>query len=196
MKKIIFLMSLLIAAAVVSYGQSAGDHPGSSSGTVKSVKLFISLAAGKLSINKVELSKNWKLAPVVSVLGSGGRTREGVNSTHSYDAEGIVLFEKILDKRSTGEISEVQVYFSEGEKNNVTPTGYYTGKLEIEKKQIDIDLPLEKLRNILWEYTESNSYSPHNYRFAKNGIYLYVQYDDDDLEIRKVSFGKDTRGNN
>ena len=195
MKKLISTFTLFVTIAHMCSAQQAGDYPMPTSGS-NSDKLSISLNSGRLLFNKTELSKTWEIEPVFSFFGTKGRTREGYNITHSYDDQGIAFFEKSKDKIPTGEITEFQVFLSTGEKNEVTPSGLYSGKLEIEHNIITMYISLVELRKKLKDHTESKSYMEHSYRFARNGIYMYVQYDVDDARIQKISFGKDTRGNN
>ena len=188
----VFLFFLVIQSAFSQ--QTAGDYP--KAGTVKTVsndKLTISLVNGKLNLNKTEISGTWKTAAFIKFFGSDGRTRDGLNTTHTYDEDGVVVFEKTTDKKKTGELSELQIFISSAEKNEVTPSGLYKGSLIIENNRINADIPLDELRLKLKGYKESESYMENNYRFSKAGIYMYIQFDEDDMEILKVSIGKDTQ---
>ena len=156
-------------------------------------KLNGSVSNGKLVLNKKEISKDWKLPVTVSVLGTAERIRDGANKTHTYDNYGIVLFERKLENVPSDTVSEVQIYFSEMEKNSVTPNGFYTGDFSVEKIKLSKDFSADELKEKLKNYSQSESYMPHNYRFARNGIYIYFQFSDDEKKLQKISIGRDVK---
>jgi len=192
MKQLFATIIFITFAGTGIRAQTAGDQP--TAGTPgKAGKMTISINGGKLSINNTVVSTTWKLSPMVKLVNGTDRRREGYNITHSYDELGIVLFEKTNDKTASGEVTEVQFYIANGDKNDVTPKQLYNGKIELEKTVLKTNTSLETVRKILKDYKESESYTEHSYRFAKNGLYMFIQFDDEDESIQKISVGKDTR---
>ena len=156
--------------------------------------ISMTLLQGKFTLNKKVLTPDWSLATGQQVLGSASRDRTGFNITHTYDEAGVVLFESASDKVGSGIIIELQVYFSApDEQNAVVPSGVYTGKFTLENTAMDRHVPMDDMRKKLLaaKYTESESYTEHNYRFALNGIYIYLLYDEDETRLIKISVGKD-----
>lgn len=194
MKRFISIMLLFVLPVIRSNGQTAGDYP--YNGGVTKSGLVVSIRDGKLMLNKTVISADWKLAPIVKELGSSGRVRPGYNITHSYDDLGLVAFETATgdNKDATGIVSEFQVYLSIGEVNNVSPTGYYSGDLIIEKRTISSNMSIEQIRSVLSNYKESQSYMSNSFRFSKDGLYMYVQFNSTNSSIQKISIGPDKRG--
>ena len=105
-----------------------------------------------------------------------------------------MLFESSPNKIPSGKISELQVYLFEPEqKNEIVPDGYFQGTFKIGEVALHKNLTVAELREKLNDYTETDSYMQHNYRLAKDGLYIYFQYDDKDEVLIKVSIGKDMR---
>lgn len=179
--KQIFALVLFCLFSLALYAQPAAD------------KLKGSVNNGKLVLNKKEISKEWKLQIMTDVLGTPEHTRDGYNKTHTYDRYGIVGFEPAPNKVPSGNLSELQVYFSEKEVNDVSPKGFYAGSFKVGKLKVTKDLTAEQLKKKIKGYTESDSYMPHNFRFAKDGIYIYFQFNDDETMLAKMSIGKDSR---
>ena len=196
----ILFMKKIFQATVVSliiinagFAQTAGDYKKREVKEAKAANMSISINGGKLMLNKTLVSGDWKVKPLYKLFATTDRKRDGVNITHSYDDYGIVLFEKTNNQIPSGDLVEFQVYISTGDKNEVTPNLLYNGEIEIEKNKVYSFTSLEDLRDILKDYIEGTSYSDHSFRFSKDGLYMYVQYDDDDELIEKISIGKDTR---
>lgn len=159
-----------------------------SAGNLKGV-----IKKGKITINKKEISKDWKVQTVTALLGSAERIRDEYNKTHTYDRYGIVIFEPMQNNTASGGVSELQIYFSEPESNNVTPKSVYTGSFKVEKISVVKDLSYEKLKSKLKEYKLTDSYMEHSYRYSKDGIYIYFQYSTDEQKLLKVSMGIDKK---
>lgn len=187
MKKITAVLLLLVIFVATSNAQR-GDK-----------KFAITIKNGKLSLNNSILSDNWLMAPAIKVLGTGSRQRDGYNKTHSYDNYGIVLFEPKDNGSPSGKLAEFQVYFSalEDEKSNVATTGFYTGSCSVGSLKLQKDITADRVREYLVNmgYTESDSYSAHNFRFAKDGLYIYFLFDEIEQRLIKMSIGKDMRKN-
>ena len=159
----------------------------------ESYNLEGSIKKGKLTLNKITINKTWKLQPCLKFLGvDRDRKRDGYNITHTYDDYGIVFFERKRDEKATDTISEVQFYFSEPERNNVTPTGYFIGNFTIDKMKISDVMTPADLKN-LDGYTQTDSYMEHNFRYAKDGLYIYFLFSTDETRLQKMSIGKDMR---
>jgi hypothetical protein len=152
-----------------------------------------SINSGKLTLNDIAITNDWKITSLVKSIGAAERIKDGYNKTHTYDNYGIVLFEKQTGGASTDTLSEIQFYFSDMERNSVTPEGYYSGNFKVENLKISKELTARQVRDKLKGYTESESYLPHNYRFANKGLYIYFQFDDEDSRLQKMSIGRDMR---
>lgn len=161
---------------------------------VKPDKVNIVIKAGKFTLNKNEISNGWKMPDAIKVLSIAAKQKDGFNRTHTYNNYGIVLFEQTNNKVASDKISEFQVYFSAPEEtNNVMPEGYFKGSFTIEKLALKKDMSMDDVRAALPDYTESESYSPHNFRLAKDGLYIYFLFDEIEQTLIKVSIGKDIR---
>lgn len=189
MKNGIFLL-----VSVLFLSLTAAAQPAEETITVK-------LQKGTLTINRSAITPDWQVGPVIGYLGKNNkRTKPGFNITHTYDDYGIVLFEPTAtdDKIATGNLSEFQVYLSEPNvSNNVVPNGVFYGTMMVEGMRLTRSSTASQVREKLLGigYAESNSYSVHNFRFAKNGVYMYVLFNEDEDRLIKVSLGKDKSSN-
>jgi hypothetical protein len=182
MKKTIGILLLFSVFATTSYAQKA----------VK--KLAITVQNGKLNVNNINLAAKWEIAPMVKMLGIGARIRDGFNKTHTYDNYGIVLFESKIESTPSGKLSEFQVYFSPlDEESAVSAKGYFGGTFTMGSLKLKKDITADEVREKLLAvgYTESESYSSHNFRFAKDGLYIYFLFDEIEQRLIKISIGKD-----
>ena len=159
-------------------------------------KIAVKVTAGKFTINKVEVTTGWKQDAVSVALKGNDRRRAGFNTTHSYDAFGIVLFEKNNDKLPSGILSEVQFYFGAMDSNNVKPTGLFVGKLQVEKLKITSALTPDEMKAALKDYLVTDSYMEHNFRLVYKGLYIYFLFNNEDTQLLKISVGPDARGPN
>ena len=184
MKKHLFLALLLFTALQSLIAQK---DPGDVNVIVKS---------GEISLGKKNnIADDWNVQDGISYLGGDVRVRGGFNKTRTYDNIGVVLFESMVDSIPTGKISEIQIHFSIPAPNNVTPKTGFTGTLKIEKFTITSSSSFETLKSELEGYAETESYLEHSHRLAKDGLYIYFQYDKTDTQLIKVSVGQDKRGN-
>jgi len=182
MKKHLLLVLLLFPALQSLIGQKV---PGDVNVIIK---------GGEVSLGKKNnVADDWNVQDGVKYLGDDARVREGFNKTHTYDNMGVVLFESLVEKVPSGKISELQVYFSIPEPNNVTPKIGFTGTLKIETLTITSSTSLETLLSKLEGYAETESYAEHSHRLAKDGLYIYFLYDKTDTQLVKVSVGQDKR---
>ncbi len=164
---------------------------------ISSGDIAINLQKGKFSINRSTVTPGWDLSSATNVLGKNDRLKPGFNITHTYDELGIVLFEPTTgDKAPTGHMSEFQVYLSApDETNTVIPSGLFRGSITVDNIQITRNSTMANLRKMLlaYGYTESQSYTEHNFRFASAGIYMYILCDASEMRVIKVSMGKDKK---
>lgn len=182
MKKLFFFALLLFPALQSLIAQK---DPSDLSVTIKS---------GEINLGKKNnVADDWSVQDGLSYFGSDVRSRDGYNKTHTYDTKGVVLFEKIIDSVPSGKISEMQIHFSIPEPNNVTPKSGFTGKLAIENLRVTSSTSLAIIKEKLTGYTETESYIEHSHRLAKDGLYIYFQYDKTDTQLIKVSVGQDKR---
>jgi len=159
-------------------------------------KVNVTIKGGEINLGKKNnVADDWNVQDGRSYLGDDARVRDGFNKTHTYDNMGVVLFESVTDNKASGKISELQIYFSIPEPTNVTPTSGFTGKLMIEKLSITSSTSLETLKSELKGYAETESYMEHSRRLAKDGLYIYFQYDKTDTQLVKVSVGQDKKAN-
>lgn len=176
MKKvyIVIILSLLISS--VSFSQEI-DYP------------KIVIKKEQIKFNKEEVSKGWTAAQFTFALGSADRQQTGFNNTETYDNFGIVLFESVENSKPTGYVSEVQIHFIP-EVNKIAPLKGYGEKVKVDKllvdKNLSKDVMLKKLKN--WKKTES--YIEHSYRMQCGRTYIYFQFTDDELSLKKMSIGK------
>ncbi len=193
MKKIVSILLLLIMIVPASYAQAGKNKQAA----VKSKVISLDIKGGKFTINKINLSDKWMMAPAVSVLGPAPRQKDGYNKTHSYDKLGIVLFESKSDATPSGKLSEFQVYFSplEDTTNKIAPTGYFTGSFTIGSVKLTKDMTGDdlKAKMVANGFEATDSYMEHNFRFAKDGLYIYFLFDEIEQRLIKVSVGKDMR---
>jgi hypothetical protein len=182
MKKIIFHFLLLFSVSGIVMSQTSPS------------KISITVKGGSISMGKKnDLAKDWLLTTATGYLGSSPRKREGYNITYTYDELGIVLFENAPNKVASGKISELQIHFSMPDENEVVPKKGFTGKLTIEKLSLNKNTSLEEIKKKLKGYTESTSYIEHSHRLAKDGIYIYFQFNKEENELLKISIGPDKR---
>ena len=145
---------------------------------------------GKVAINKKTITPNWLLSDCKSALGEPSKTKQGYNNTHTYDDLGIVLFESAKDKVGSGIVSEIQYYFSSPpEPNSVTPNGFFTGVVKVDKLTVTSALSATVMLNKLSKWQKTDSYMEHNYRMANSGLYIYFQFNSDETKLIKMSVG-------
>lgn len=157
-------------------------------------KIKVTISAGKFSIDKAKVAGNqdWKIAPFREALGSA-REKDGFNKTHTYDNLGIVLFERTNNKNASGDLIEVQIHFPGSEASTVSPSGHFKGTVNFNGLKLNESTAITpaKLRKKLKGWNESEAYISHNFRFTKNGIYVYAQFNEDETRIVKLSIGPD-----
>jgi hypothetical protein len=178
MKQLLSAIFFLFATALL-FAQPAAD------------KISVTIKAGKFTIDKAVITDGWRKDVASVALGVPERKRPGFNTTHTYDNFGIVLFERNEDKLPSGILSEVQFYMAAGDTNAVSPKGFFTGKMQVEKVKISGNLDWKTLKEKLKVYTLSESFMPHSFRLAYKGIYIYFKYNDAETVLQKMSIGVD-----
>lgn len=178
MKKILFFSLLLLAALPAVLAQN------------NSSKLTIVLKAGKITVNKKLITKDWTIASVVKVLDSGTRKIPGNYIKHTFDDLGLVLFERTDNKIATGELAELQVFIDATDESVYTPKEFYEGKLKVEDLNIDQNTAVEAVRAALKGYEEKVMPDDEIYRFSRDGIYILLRYNEQ-KKLQKVCFGKE-----
>lgn len=176
MRKIILFAVFGICVSNLVCGQNASS------------KIDILIKEGKVTINKKAVSKDWQLEAFKKCINEEPRETNGSKNIYTYDALGIVVFEKKAE--AEGEVSEFQIYTDEAGGGKVAPQDFYEGKLRVEKLVINSKTTIEDIRTNLNEYTERETESDDSYRFAKAGVYIYFQFNTRN-ELVKTSIGKD-----
>lgn len=126
--------------------------------------------------------------------GGGGRTNNNSDAGLKNESTSPIAPKPSSSSVADGELAEIQFYFSApNENNNVVAKGYYSGSFKIEDLTLSSNLTKSTVFNKLSSYTRSESYSANSYRLAKNGVYIYFQFNSDDTRLIKVSIGKDTK---
>lgn len=179
--------TIIAFVAAVALFVSSGFSPNESGNSIIVKK-------GKFTINNVNVTPAWNLAPILAVLGEDARKRDGYNTTYTYDNKGMVAFEPMKDKKQTGLISEFQTYFSIPEPNNVTPSKGFVGTIKIDKLVVTAALTPAVMMKKLKGWNKTDSYLSHSYRMASKGLYIYFQFNDDETSLVKISIGPDKRG--
>lgn len=152
-----------------------------------------SLKSGKLSFGKYVVSKTWEVKPILDALGGGYRLLDKTNKVYTYDGWGIAVFESKKNDEPTGILSEIQFFLGETEKNTVTPSSLFNGKLKIESITATGNVSFPYAKSHLKKYKQSESYTEHSYRFAYNGVYIYLLFNASETALKKVSIGQDKR---
>ncbi|MBI3511510.1 MAG: hypothetical protein HY064_12685 [Bacteroidetes bacterium] len=154
--------------------------------------LMIAVKKSQMYLNDAKLSPVWMLSDAQKELGTPDRTVNAFNNSYTYDDLGVVVFERNFGGTPSGKIKEIQVYFTPVDSNDVTPKNIFKGQFFIEKLEVTPFLKAEYLKTKMKDWTFSTSNIAHSYRYAKNGIYLYFMYTDDEQTLTKVSFGLNT----
>jgi hypothetical protein len=161
--------------------------------TAKNAGDSVSIKKGKFTVAGGLITPDWKLTSAKSGLGDAERTRDGYNKTHTYDSRGIVIFEKSVDEKPTGDVSEIQFHFSVPEANDVTPKSTFLGSLKVDKLTVTQSLSATTMLAKLKGWKKTDSFLEHSYRMASKGIYIYFQFNASETSLVKVSVGPDKR---
>ena len=93
MKKVAFLLLLCFAVIPAVFAQN------------NSSRLSVVLKAGKITVSKKNITKDWTIASVVKILDTATEKIPGNYIKHVFDNLGIVLFERTENKIATGELA-------------------------------------------------------------------------------------------
>lgn len=178
MRKILFFSLLLLATMPAVFAQNSSS------------KLSIVLKAGKITVNKKDITKDWTIASAVKTLDSRVRKTPGNYIKYTFDDLGLVFFERTENKAATGELAELQIFTDAAEESDYTPKEFYEGKLKIEDVTLDQNSSIETVKAALKGYIEKEMSEDDIYRFSKNGVYILLRYNDQ-KRLQKVCFGKD-----
>lgn len=171
----------------------------SSFNAVTPSEMNVTVKKGKLVINTVSMvqdkaTMNWPLTTCEKALGSADRSRDGYNYTHTYDDLSVVLFEPKSGEKGSGNVSEIQFYFSfPDDPPSLAPKNAYKGKMKIGKLNVQTNMTSAQMRKGLKGWKETDSYSEHNFRMSQNGLYVYFLFNDSETKLIKVSIGPDKR---
>lgn len=157
--------------------------------------ISVKIKKGNFSINGQKVSDDWALNKFTGALGLPDSTRLGYNKTHTYHSNGIVLFETSPNKIPSGNVAEIQFYFSDIAKNEVSPKNIFVGSVKIDKLNVDASLTYVTLKEKLSKWKTTTSYLSHSYRYSNKGIYIYFQFNETEDRLQKISIGKDNSGN-
>ncbi len=178
MKNRILLFTFLLAAIPLS---------------IFAQKQAISIKSEKIIVNQHTITPGWQLETLKSALGPAERVRDGYNITHTYDNSGIVLFESTSNKKGSGVLSEIQIYFYISASNEVTPKNTFNNVIKIDKLKVNRKtssaIMLKKLKN--WKKTDS--YLENSYRMSNGELYIYFQFSSDEQLLEKISIGKNKK---
>ncbi len=178
MKKVAFLLLLCFAVIPAVFAQN------------NSSRLSVVLKAGKITVSKKNITKDWTIASVVKILDTATEKIPGNYIKHVFDNLGIVLFERTENKIATGELAELQLFMDATDETSYTPKELYEGKLSIEEINISSKTSIETIRAALKDYREKEMSEDDIYRFSKDGVYILLKYNDNHM-LQKVSFGRD-----
>ncbi|MCA6363268.1 MAG: hypothetical protein IM638_09530 [Bacteroidetes bacterium] len=146
------------------------------------------------SINKILVSSNWQIAPLLNELGAPDSVFVGFNKLHIYKKKGIVIFEKKNGEKPSGTVSEVQFFLDRNVDDNIyNLSDNYTGALKAGKLNLIPGLSGSVAKAKLKKWKISDSYAENSYRFANYGVYLYLMFNKEETRLMKVSIGKDTK---
>jgi len=150
-------------------------------------KNSIKVSKGELLISKVKFDFPWQVKTFQKALGKADRVDPGGNDIHTYDATGIILYEK----SGSGRVTDFNIYFEKDpdENYNFLPKEFFKGSFEIEGFKVDKNTSLEKLKKALPDYKFVKSIIGA-WRGEYKGLYIYVQYDKSESKIYWVSVGK------
>lgn len=183
MKKILRLPSLaLFCILLLSFAAGSGESPG---GAI-SKQGFI--------YNKINISNNWSVAPLLADLGQPDSIFTGYNKLYIYKKKGIVVFEKMNGTSPSGIISEVQFFIDRNVGENAyNLTDNYTGTLKAGKLNLTPELSSTIAKSKLKKWHITDSYAENSYRFYNYGVYMYLQFNTDETRLMKVSIGKSSK---
>lgn len=172
MKRTLFILSVFFSA--MAFGQVREPD--------------FKLTQSAFSINKETIDAGWSLESFTTAIGSGARTRDGYNRTHSYDDFGIVLFEPGGQEGYSGRVSEVQLYFQPMQRRETTPKELFTGSFIIDKLSLNAQTTLVMIRDALKGFDESKGYEDSIVRMARGDYYLYFHFKENGT-LGKISLG-------
>ncbi len=173
MKKSIFTFVLLISVLVLNI----------------SAQPKLQIKGGNITINKEKIKVPWSFAQYTSTKALGINYRSelgGGNDIFSYDNTGIMLY-----RASNKNVMAFNVYFGkdEDEWHDFNPTGYFKGKIMVEKFAISENTTIDQVKKALPQYKFEMSLI-EAYRGEYKGLYIYLRYNKDETKILWSSIGR------
>jgi len=179
MKKIFTVLLVFLSASVSLLAQNEAS-------------LKIEVQNGTLKFDGKAVTPHWKTRVVTGSLTGTPRVELKSNKLYTFDRYGLVVFEKPLNGEGSGDINELQVFFSTpGDTDGIKPARPYPGIFTIEGCTVTGSTDLATLRSKLAGYTEGEGYKANMYKFSKNNFYLYLFFDEEDKKLIRLSMGKD-----
>ena len=146
----------------------------------------ITIAKGKVSINKVTVTPGWTIADFVKGFGPKAGYVEGFTNVHHLENAGVLLYEK----GTSDTVSEVQVYMTANELTPETGVGLFKGVLKIEGNIISAVNTPAAVTGLLTGWQSVETYGEHYFKFTNGNMYLFIRFTDDELKIDEISFGQ------
>jgi|GEM_PF-1715743 len=181
MKKIFIVMSVLLSATVSLLAQNEAA-------------MKIEIENGTLKVAGRFVTPHWKTRVVTGSLTGTPRVELKSNKLYTFDRYGLVVFEKPVNGEGSGDITELQVFFSTpgaGDTDGIKPADPFPGTFTIEGLTINAGTDLATLKTKLAGYAAGEGYKAHMYKFSKNNLYLYFLFDETDKKLIRLSIGKD-----
>lgn len=176
MKKTLFLFTLIVSIITQSISAQEGQPK-------------LQVKSGDIIINKTKIKRPWSFDQFTSAKALGKSSREnlgGGNDIFTYDASGIMLY-----RASNKNIMAFNIYFGldESEYHDFNPSGYYKGKIMVEKFAITSSTSIAEVKKALPQYKFEMSLI-EAYRGEYNGLYIYLRYNQDETKILWSSIGR------
>lgn len=154
--------------------------------------LKIEVQGGILKFDGRTVTPHWKVRTLTASLGVAPRIEQKSNKLHTYDNCGLIIFERLAGGEASGDITELQVFFSTpGDTDGIKPADPFPGSFTIEGLTINAATDLVTLKTRLAGYTAGEGYKANMYKFSKNNLYLYFLFDETDKKLIRLSMGKD-----
>lgn len=163
----------------VNFGFTEDSDGVSSSGDTD-----INLSGGILKIGGKNITAPWTVSSFKNILGTRDSLSSGYNDIHTYDDEGIILYQT----SGTETVSAFNAYFSEDDVKHM-PASLYGGTITIEGITITKDMTISDIRRKLPDYNFKESYMSTIFRGEYKHMYVFVQYNDSKSRIKYVNFG-------
>jgi len=174
MKKTLFILAIVVSIISVS-AQDAQPK--------------LQVKSGDIIINNTKIKRPWSFNEFTSTKVLGKASREeigGGNDLFTYDNQGILLY-----RASNKNIMAFNVYYGKDvdEYHDFNPSGYYKGKIMVEKFAITATTTIAQVKKALPQYNFEMSLIDA-YRGEYKGLYIYLRYNADETQILWSSIGR------